>query len=556
MPPAKTKTTNGPSGKGKIAVSANEMTTPISTVPSEKKATSDAPTPSTGGKPDKKTYEEEQQRLKGEIDAVQVKLSGVKEKIGLATKGSSGNERRNALKAELDSIRDQQSSNKMSRGKILDQVKSYQDSIGKKIKDLQAAKTKIPYKSVAEVDAHIKNLENQVESGSMKLADEKRALQEISQCKRNRRAVESFQADQDAIETERQKVDELKKLLDDPESKAISERYEKIKADLDALKKEEDEAYQGRSKLFEERDTLQAQVNVLYNEKRESSQKYREANDRYWTKVNEDKARRAEKAKAQRAAEEAQKKQEIAQRLREEAEIPAFQAQIEDCQTLIDALSGKSTGEVTFKSTPLQPERGEIAGVAKLEIRKVEAAPEGMVPRKKKNDDDENYFVGSKGKSKGTKKPPAKSNGNADAAPASAASSSQLNLPFSTLSALLSLSIPPPTSTVDVPRVIENVKTKKAWFEANQARVTAESITKADAEIQRLLYESSKEAGKSQDSMTSEIIPPNGGGERPGEPAPTPNVHDMASVAVPTEEVDSKLEVVQEQNGEAHAEAQ
>ena len=33
----------------------------------------------------------------------------------------------------------------------------------------------------------------------MKLADEKRALAEISQLKRNRRAVEGFQAEQDAI---------------------------------------------------------------------------------------------------------------------------------------------------------------------------------------------------------------------------------------------------------------------------------------------------------------------------------------------------------------------
>ncbi|KAF9259535.1 hypothetical protein L218DRAFT_663969 [Marasmius fiardii PR-910] len=545
MPAA--KPTNASSGKGKTPASTNGTTTPVSTVPSEKKATSDAPTHSAGGKPDKKAYEAEQQRLKGEIDAVQVQLSAIKEKIGLATRGGSGNERRNALKAELDGIRDQQSSNKTSRTKILDQVKSYQDSIGKKIKDLQAAKSKIPYKNVAEVDAHIKNLEKQVESGSMKLADEKRALQEISQCKRNRRTVESFQADQDAIEAERRKVDELKKLLDDPESKAISERYDKIKADLDALKKEEDEAYQGRSKLFEERDTLQAQVNTLYNEKRESSQKYREANDRYWTKVNEDRARRAEKAKAQR---------EIAQRLRDEAEIPAFQAQIEDCQTLIDALSGKSTGDVTFKSTPLQPERGEIAGVPKLDIRKVEAAPEGMVARKKKGDDDDNYFVGGKGKGKGNKKPSGKSNGNADAAPTAAASSSQLNVPFATLSALLSLSIPPPTSLADVPRVIENVKTKKAWFEANQARVTAENISKADAEIQRLLNESSKEVDKSQDSMANAITPPNGGGERPGEPAPTPKAQEVTSVAVPTDEVDTKLEVVQEQNGEAAAETQ
>ena len=90
----------------------------------------------------------------------------------MATKGGNGNERRNMLRAELDSLRDKQAGNKSSRGKVLDQIKAYQENIQKKvswllfflematkavsqIKDLQAAKAKIPYKTVAEVDARI-----------------------------------------------------------------------------------------------------------------------------------------------------------------------------------------------------------------------------------------------------------------------------------------------------------------------------------------------------------------------------------------------------------------
>lgn len=50
----------------------------------------------------------------------------------------------------------------------------------------------------------------------------------------------------------------------------------------------------------------------------------------------------------------------------------------------------------------------------------------------------------------------------------------KLNLPFSVLSAILALSIPPPTSSADVPRTVEDLKTKKAWFEANNDKVTKE----------------------------------------------------------------------------------
>ncbi|KAF5387833.1 hypothetical protein D9615_000417 [Tricholomella constricta] len=525
--------------KGK-ASSTNGTTTPVSTT--DKKDTSDALAAFSGGKPDKKVYDAEQDKIKKEIDTLQ---SAVRDKISLATKSGSGNDRRAALRAELDGIRGQQSNNKSSRGKILDQVKAIQDGIQKKIKDLQAAKAKVSFKTVADVDAHIKNLEKQVESGNMKLADEKRALQEISTSKRNRRLVESFQAEQESIEADRATVDELRKQLDDPEFKAVSDRYDAIKAELDELKKEGDEAYAGRAKLFEERDNIQGQLNTLFNQKRESAHQFRELNDRYWNKVNEDRARRAERARTQRAAEEAQKKQEIAERLREEAAIPAFQAQIEDCQTLIDFLSGKSTGNVTYKSTPLTA-KTEVAGVPKLEIRKVEGAPEGSIVRKKKNEDEESYFVGGKGKAKGKRGASKVSDANGAASTSPTAANAPLNLPLPTLSALLSLSIPPPASAVDVSRVVEDLKTKKAWFEANQTRVTAENVAKAESDIQRL-------TNSGKDAKLADV-PPNGEGEQPAEPTSTPQIGNAPAAQPPTPATLEKLDEVLEHEVAAGAE--
>lgn len=319
-----------------------------------------------------------------------------------------------------------------------------------------------------------RNLEKQVESGSMKLADEKRALQEISQAKRARKAVEGFQATQDSIDADRLVAEGLRQQLDDPESKAISDRYDKIKAELDELKKESDEVYAGRTKLFEERDDLQAQINALFNEKRASAQRFREAGDRYWAKVNEDRARRAEKARAQRAAEEAHKKLEYAKQLREEASLPAYQAEIDDCQTLIDALLGKSSDAVVLRSSSL-PAKSEVAGVPKLELRQVAAATDGLVARKKKGEEAETYFVGKGRREKKDKIPKAAHETDA-----------LKNLQFGTITALSKFAIPLPTAAADIPRVIEDLKTKKAWYVANQARVTAENIAKAEAQIQRL----------------------------------------------------------------------
>ncbi|KAG6891812.1 hypothetical protein C0993_006243 [Termitomyces sp. T159_Od127] len=88
----------------------------------------------------------------------------------------------------------------------------------------------------------------------------------------------------------------------------------------------------------------------------------------------------------------------------------------------------------------------------------------------------------------------------------------------------MSLSIPPPASAVDVPRVIEDLKTKKAWFEANQARVTAENIAKAEENIQRLT--------NSKDVKTADAP---SGGETPAEQVSSKDEDEASPKPTPSE---------------------
>lgn len=68
---------------------------------------------------------------------IRLQQSAVKEKIALAggasNKSGPANDKRNALRAELDSIRGQQSSSKSTRTKIRDQLQVLQDGIQKKV---------------------------------------------------------------------------------------------------------------------------------------------------------------------------------------------------------------------------------------------------------------------------------------------------------------------------------------------------------------------------------------------------------------------------------------
>lgn len=313
---------------------------------------------------------------------------------------------------------------------------------------------------------HDSKLNKNVESGTLKLVDERKALQEISSLRRVRKTVEAFQTEEDDIKADRAKVDELRKQLDDPEVKANSERYDQIKAELDEMKKDSDEVYKNRSKLFDERTALSGELDALWKKKKAGSQEYREAQDVYWKKVQEDRAKRAEKYKSQAAADEASKKRAIAEELLENARHPAFAAEVVDCQTLIDYFAGKSGSSEATSSSAF--ERAEVAGAPKLEIRKVESDVQGLVARKKKGEDEENYFVAKKTKKPATTKKSAPAPPPAQTSKEPSAASTQLQIPFGTLSGLLALSIPPPASSTDIPRVIEDLKTKKAWFQANR----------------------------------------------------------------------------------------
>jgi len=68
----------------------------------------------------------------------------------------------------------------------------------------------------------------------------------------------------------------------------------------------------------------------------------------------------------------------------------AYQAEIEDCQTLIDYFSGTSAAS----STGIERSKVHLANVPELELRKVDdAATQGLILKKKKGEEEENYFV-------------------------------------------------------------------------------------------------------------------------------------------------------------------
>ncbi|TIB67846.1 hypothetical protein E3Q24_03981 [Wallemia mellicola] len=426
-------------------------------------------------KPDTTEYKNQQDAFKSQIEEIQLKLQAVRQKISNSSANGPAQERRKALFNELNELKLHQSGNNASRGKVIDRIRVLQDSMQKKLKDLQASKSKIPFKTVDAIDDRVTSLDGEIESGTLRLADEKRALQEISNLRRHRKVVEGFAQQQQAIDADRAQIDALKLHLDDPESKALNDKAEEIKKGLTQAKVEIDQAQASRQTLFDQRNKLQADLDAVYAEKREHNEKHRETMDAYYQKVNEDKARRAQRAKEEREIEEAQKAKVLAEQIREDAKLPAFEAQIQDCQTLIDQFA--RIGGLQTSSQAKEDDGQPSNGFGQHNIRQVEdQIPAGTVLKKKNQEDDDAYFVGgAKSKKKAGKK-----------TAANGSSEDKLNVPLATLTALMGLSIPPPKSQSEIQTTVESLEIKKAWYEANQTKQTKENVEKAEKEIEKL----------------------------------------------------------------------
>lgn len=103
-----------------------------------------------------------------------------------------------------------------------------------------------------------------------------------------------------------------------------------------------------------------------------------------------------------------------------------------------------------------------------------------MTLKKKGEEEMGGFFGGSAKNKKGKGKGGSKAASGAQTPTEGAASSSgsgAVNLPMSLLSALLALGIPPPTGKDDVQRTIDDLETKRAWYEANSAAKTKVSNT-------------------------------------------------------------------------------
>ena len=316
----------------------------------------------------------------------------------------------------------------------------------------------MPFKSVEDLDSQINRLESQVNGGMMKLVDEKKALAEISNLKKVRKNFSAFDVQEKQISELRASIKQIKDSMDDPEAKALSEKYNGLQAELDAIKAEQDGVYKNLSSLRDER-------SKLHNEQREKFDAIRKLKDEYYgakkafaAYEREARNKAWERKQAERERFERERKKERAQRMLTEASDPAYLDEIRRARSLLHFFDPTST------PAPAAAADASNSSLAAKAARTVDDAGIKGQRLVRKEDREDEYLPATKksgGKKGGKKETGAKG----------------YNVPPAVIEDCASMGLNPPASAADVPEVIEKIKAKLAHWEADQ-----------DAQTQRVSF--------------------------------------------------------------------
>ncbi|KAI6785430.1 Chromosome segregation ATPase [Emericellopsis cladophorae] len=421
-------------------------------------------------KPDEDAYNKSLVAAEKAHKAAMDRLNAIKAKIDIAMPKKDAEtptqKRRKELIAQANEIRTKQAGGKKARTSKLDQIKKLDEQLRSRIQEQKNAKGKVSYKSVEDVDREIASLEKQVNSGTMRLVDEKKALADISNLRKVRKNFGQFDDAQRQIDETRAKIKEIKDSMDDPEQKAMSEKYNAIQAELDAIKAEQDEAYKSINSLRDERTKLHAEQQETWAAIRKIKDDYhtqRKAFNAY-DREQKDKARERRKAEQEKYLQDRKKAE--AETVLAEASDPAYMEEIRRANSLLLFLDP----EHKVEKGPLMAESGLTAQAT----RKVEDAPAGT-KLLRKEDREEDLFAPTAKKGKKGKK-----------GGAGGASAKSFNCPPSVVEDCAFMGIDPPMSQADVPEVTKKVRAKLDQWKADQETQTQKNIEKAKKKIEEL----------------------------------------------------------------------
>lgn len=431
-------------------------------------------------RPDDKALNEQIDSLRAEIKKLDLTNNEITAQIDKTVLDSKTADKRKELQAELKEIISKQGTLKLERNTIQEQIKNVDTSLKRKITDIQKLTSKSNFKSASEIDERVKSLDELIGTGTLKLADERRYVKEMTSLRKLRKDFNEVEKQQEAIDKDKSKIADLKKKLGAVGNKEIQQQFEKIQKELDTINESNKSIYDKRTELFNKRTEIKKSKDVKYDEIRKLRADFDAEFTKFKTLLAEEQKKRDEEFKSQRAEQKQAKLKEIAEKRLAEATVPAFSNEINEIHTLL----------AYFDPSYVKPQANTVAEATKStvessnNIRQVEM-PEDVVILKKEQ---LSFFEGSKAK-KSKKKAPKSKNFTVDS---------------DVIISLSDLSIPLPTKTDDIPNTVTVLRETLTALQSKQEEQTKLNVEKAKAEIAKYEAEAENESDDEAEESADE----------------------------------------------------
>lgn len=320
--------------------------------------------------------------------------------------------------------------------------------------DTNAAKEKLSFKSVAEIDRRVAEIEITLDSGRFTLSEEKQMLGEKSKLLKARKALEALDGSGSDVNSLRMRLDQIKLRQADVEASITAKR-----AEINAVHKQIDEIngvqaaeYAKRQDGRAELDRLRALLDAEFAKKKAAYEELTEAKA----------AREAAYFRGVARREEQERCQAI------EAEIDELEKQLGKMTTenVIDKKWNECTSLINFFTAFLPKSASTTAPAAESKIRQPPAIDLSKVEVINKKSQD-CYYVPNKQKGK---------NKQASAQVAETSAAADLNkLPFHILAALTDMALPLPQNVeTDVPALLETLNQRRNDLQGHRDASMAE----------------------------------------------------------------------------------
>lgn len=384
---------------------------------------------------------------------------------------------RNELTNQLKSLISKQGNFKQERASINDQIKLIDNQMKKKISEIQLATSKNNFKTVGEIDQRIQSLDNLIDSGNLKLADERRYVKEMSALRKLRKDFGSIEKIQISVDQDKIKISDLKKKLSSAQNKELNAQFESIQKRLDEINSSNKSVIAKRNELYDKRNAIKKQKDAKYEEIRTLKADFDKQMDKFRKTLAEEREKRQQEEKAQAELEKQQKRKEMAEQQLAEASVPAFTKEIDSIHNLL----------AYFDPTYVKPAKSlnkdskSVPSSTSNQARKIEM-PEDFVVLKKEQ---ETFVAPQNKKSSKSKKSKAKS----------------FTVDPDIIVALSDLSIQFPAKQEEVSQTVDILKETLTALEDKQEEQTKINIEKAKARIAQLEKEAEEEDKKAEESV-------------------------------------------------------